>query len=940
MATLSSPTRDAKIARAAKEANRFLYELSGELATMLDLSVAAGSVSAIQAAHPAGGLIIATAADVAKALDHPTLGLVLPPTTNHSTLVDEGTHLVHDISVTEGSAPLLLCAGSDSTATLYAVYTAFEQLGVRFRIDSDVVPDRLRRASTASALLVQLSAKAPVGPVTPSFDTRGLQPFADFSAGPDWWNEQEFKLTFEQMAKMKLNFLGLHTYPIPQQPVAGPGGNANVSGVCGMLSAPEPTVWVGTSDDFDHATGQVTKSYQSTFFSTLGFMGNAKGGGLPMNTSDYAFGSGQAYPADAFSSKAMMKATGSNAGGIPDTMAQSNEIFNLVGGMQGRSFSYGRDTLGMKVAVGTEIPLAKPTWLQPSGSPPTTQEYYEAMFSRIDATYPIDFYWFWTPEGWEWSKVQLDAPLVTDAVNDLKAAAAAKKAVNASFDLATAGWVLGPMGQRNFLDTVLPPEFTALSSIEEELGWFPPDPSYLEVKRNKWTIPWMEDDGALGEPEFWVSRTIQHAFDARTMNINGLLGIHWRTREVSLQFSALALAPWVITPLGHGTLTAYDVYHDLATSDFGMDEPTAMQFAVLLSKYDSFNQLQQRPNRGTHSDVRMNGGGGCSGYSANTAMSANESLSYFGYVDEIAAFEDKVTAPADQARFDYWLSIYKFGRAEARSWALWGEFDKALDSAEKLSGIGCKPNPRSMCYEDTPSRILKTTIAISDPTNTMESCAASCGAAQMKLAGVEFGVACFCGDEVVPGSRPLAASACDAMKCSGNSAETCGGNMVLKVYNFTCTAPKPVPKTVVDGVMALRHKLLASVTEQINLLMRTVTTTGSLGTLSDFQQRGLPYMFTAYDTRLEILTGKPLPASAKMPTVYSGVDRLFVMSPRGSVLSTERYNITAMAFSKTPLGNVELYAKTMGEADWAAPQVLAQIPGRSVWEISLPPSVS
>ena len=164
--------------------------------------------------------------------------------------------------------------------------------------------------------------------------------------------------------------------------------------------------------------------------------------------------------------------------------------------------------------------------------------------------------------------------------------------------------------------------------------------------------------------------------------------------------------------------------------------------------------------------------------------------------------------------------------------------------------------------------------------------------------------------------------------------------MVLKVYNFTCTAPKPVPKTVVDGVMALRHKLLASVTEQINLLMRTVTTTGSLGTLSDFQQRGLPYMFTAYDTRLEILTGKPLPASAKMPTVYSGVDRLFVMSPRGSVLSTERYNITAMAFSKTPLGNVELYAKTMGEADWAAPQVLAQIPGRSVWEISLPPSVS
>jgi hypothetical protein len=140
--------------------------------------------------------------------------------------------------------------------------------------------------------------------------------------------------------------------------------------------------------------------------------------------------------------------------------------------------------------------------------------------------------------------------------------------------------------------------------------------------------------------------------------------------------------------------------------------------------------------------------------------------------------------------------------------------------------------------------------------------------------------------------------------------------------------------------MALRHKLLASVTEQINLLMRTVTTTGSLGTLSDFQQRGLPYMFTAYDTRLEALTGKPLPASAKMPTTYSGMDRLFVMSPRGSVLKMERYNITAMAFTKAPLGSVELYTKAMGEVAWAAPKVLTQVPGRSVWEISLPPSVS
>ena len=515
---------------------------------------------------------------------------------------------------------------------------------------------------------------------------------------------------------------------------------------------------------------------------------------------------------------------------------------------------------------------------------------------------------------------------------------AAKRAVNASFELATAGWVLGPLGERNYLDTVLPEEFVAMSAIEEELGWFPPDPSFLEVKRPKWTIPWMEDDGALGEPEFWVSRTLQHAFDARTMNINGLLGIHWRTREVSLQFTALAMAPWLITPLGQGTLTAYDVYHDLAVHDFGMAAPVAMEFAVLAAEYDSFNQLQQRPNHGTHSDPRMNGGGGCSGYSPNTAMSANESLSYFGFVDKLAAFEGKVTLPADKARFDYWLSMYRFGRAEARSWALWAEFEDALLTAEAGSG-GCTPDSSSLCYQDGEPRILPHIVSISLTTLTMESCARSCASSHFTLAGVEYATACFCGNATTPGAKVLAPSACDAMACSGNSKEKCGGSFIMKVYNFSCAPPAPVPPAKVEAVMVLRHKLLASVTEQINLLMKTVTTTGSLGTLSDFQQRGLPYMFTAYDSRLEALTGKPLPASAKMPTTYSGEDRLFVMSPRGSALKTEPYNVTAVAFTKAPLESVTLFAKAMGAADSAfVGQALRQVPGRSVWEASLPPS--
>lgn len=64
------------------------------------------------------------------------------------------------------------------------------------------------------------------------------------------------------------------------------------------------------------------------------------------------------------------------------------------------------------------------------------------------------------------------------------------------------------MGQRNYLDTVLPPEFLALSSIEEELGWFPPDPSFLEIKRKKWTIPCAACHVATSTLDFTLAHTL------------------------------------------------------------------------------------------------------------------------------------------------------------------------------------------------------------------------------------------------------------------------------------------------------------------------------------------------------------------------------------------------------------------------------------------------
>ena len=66
-------------------------------------------------------------------------------------------------------------------------------------------------------------------------------------------------------------------------------------------------------------------------------------------------------------------------------------------------------------------------------------------------------------------QVSINDPVVQRAVADLLAADAARTAVGATFNLATCGWVLGPLGNRSYLDGVLP-GYWSLSSIDQEVG--------------------------------------------------------------------------------------------------------------------------------------------------------------------------------------------------------------------------------------------------------------------------------------------------------------------------------------------------------------------------------------------------------------------------------------------------------------------------------------
>ena len=121
------------------------------------------------------------------------------------------------------------------------------------------------------------------------------------------------------------------------------------------------------------------------------------------------------------------------------------------------------------------------------------------------ASHPLDYYWLWTPESWTWSS---NSPAeYSNIVADIKIACEALHMFQAPFQLATAGWVLGPVQDRAAFARDLPPG-VAMSAISRDLGYVPVDAGFDRVKgREKWAILRLESDGynGLAAVQLWLA---------------------------------------------------------------------------------------------------------------------------------------------------------------------------------------------------------------------------------------------------------------------------------------------------------------------------------------------------------------------------------------------------------------------------------------------------
>jgi hypothetical protein len=480
---------------AAREVRRYVYLRTGQLLPMERADAIAADAAGIVVAQQSRPIVRALATDdKLKA----ALEALKPEQYVLKTVERQGRRVV-------------LIAGGDAVGTLYGAYRFAEHLGVRFYLHGDVVPDE--RIPLALPVLDEQAA--------PLFALRGIQPFHDFPEGPDWWNLDDYLAYIGQLPKLRMNFIGLHTYP-----EGGPNA--------------EPTVWIGLPQDVA-PDGRVTFSYPASWHNTV--RGEWNWGYAAKKTSAYTFGAAALFDRDDYGADVMRGVCPQ-----PATPADCNELFDRAADMLRAAFTYAH-RLGVRTCVGTETPLTIPQAVQARlrsmgkdpADPAVLKELYTGMFTRAARAYPIDYYWLWTAEGWLGGAPQ---DLVDKTIADMRAAHDAAQAMSAPFRVGTCGWVLGPPADRALFDKALP-KGMFVSCINREVGMTPVDRGFAGVQgRDKWAIPWLEDDPALTAPQLWVGRMRRDAADALAYGCNGLMGIHWRTRVLGPNVAALAQAAW------------------------------------------------------------------------------------------------------------------------------------------------------------------------------------------------------------------------------------------------------------------------------------------------------------------------------------------------------------------------------------------------------------
>lgn len=425
---------------------------------------------------------------------------------------------------------------SSEQALLYAVFDFLERQGVVFGVNGATLPvDRPPG--------LRLPEPGQPWSASPSFATRGLLPWPDFLNCISVYNEEDFKAYLAAMLRMRFNTFGMHVYT---QNDPGPLAESYLS--------------------FDFAGSGHRSALEDTTMTSWGY--------LPQRTSAFKMGAAQFFDTETFGSDATR------------TSADTWDIASRTTAMLRTAFDFAGE-LGIRTGIGFE-PYQNPAEIvralppealsHPGGfiESNTARDLLDRRLGDLLERYPmVDHVWLWQDENANWESRSKNVPLsitpFAQAHDFLRRHAPNKR-------LVLAGWG-GVTRHFESLHQRLP-EDIIFAALSDSLGWDPINEAFGKLgSRERWPIPWIEDDPSMWFPQFRASRFQTDIKRAEDFGCQGMLGIHWRQRIIDPTATYLARASW------NRQLSASAHYHNFCAAQASGER--AAELASLFDDCDS-----------------------------------------------------------------------------------------------------------------------------------------------------------------------------------------------------------------------------------------------------------------------------------------------------------------------------------------------------------------
>lgn len=116
-----------------------------------------------------------------------------------------------------------------------------------------------------------------------------------------------------------------------------------------------------------------------------------------------------------------------------------------------------------------------------------------------------------------------------------------------------------------------------------------------------------------------------------------------------------------------------------------------------------------------------------------------------------------------------------------------------------------------------------------------------------------------------------------------------------------------------ETLLPIRRELVEQVAQAHALLLASITTTGGMGTVANWQQHLLPSLLTQPGRELADILGEPLPADAMPADSYDGPLRLMVPTARASLTAGEDLRLKVIAVGAKVPGKGSVYWRSLGK---------------------------